>query len=190
MVNWDRVRRRLVERREAAGLMGKDAAAQAGVVPSYISNLERGTAEPPALALFAALAQIYGTSIDYLLGLTDDPMARQNTLVPEHVEELLRILNRLDSRAQRVVLSHARVVAADYEETAENMRIVGNAYAGIYSTLPPEEARALIAQVEKALGEGDVSTLSAIRQYLTALVSADDPAAATVDATRTEGNQP
>ena len=66
-------KKRLIERRMAADLERKEAAHKVSKSYQYIRQLEEGPNEPPTWALLGDFARAYGTSDDYLLGLTDDP---------------------------------------------------------------------------------------------------------------------
>ncbi|MCC9078840.1 helix-turn-helix domain-containing protein [Litorilinea aerophila] len=59
--------------REQQGLSIRAVARQEQISPSYLSGLERGENAPNVWPLLARLARRYGTTTDYLLGLTDDP---------------------------------------------------------------------------------------------------------------------
>ncbi len=128
MVDWVQVRRRLVERREAAGLTGKEAAALAGVSNSYVSNLENGYATPGAVEFIASLARAYGTSIDYLLGLTEDsrPPTGSDALEPS-MESAWRALQTLSPARRNELLliadALARADLADQERIARNIEV-------------------------------------------------------------------
>ena len=92
MMQWGLVQRRLVERREAMGLTQGEAAAGTGVTTSYVSNLENGYSTPVTVALFAALAYTYRTTVDYILGLTDNPAPGAGATLPPRWEEMVRIM--------------------------------------------------------------------------------------------------
>lgn len=63
--------KRLRECRIAAGLK-QDAAARAlGITQSAISQFERDRIEP-TIDIAVAMARVYGCTIDYLLGVTDE----------------------------------------------------------------------------------------------------------------------
>lgn len=47
-----------------------------GISRGYISKLERGYTTNPGVEIIFALAKALGISVEYLLGLTDDPLAR------------------------------------------------------------------------------------------------------------------
>lgn len=63
---------RLRDMREDKDLPQRKLAELLHVSQTTYSRYESGTLDIPSAALIA-LARFYGTSIDYLLGLTDDP---------------------------------------------------------------------------------------------------------------------
>lgn len=65
--------RRLRDMREDRDLPQRDLAELLHVSQATYSRYESGALDIPSGALIA-LAQFYGTSVDYLLGLTGDPM--------------------------------------------------------------------------------------------------------------------
>ena len=69
---WE-IGRRLREQREKAKLTQGQVAVYEGCDVNYISKLERGVNQPNVWPMIAHLAKRYGTTSDYLLGLTDDP---------------------------------------------------------------------------------------------------------------------
>jgi transcriptional regulator with XRE-family HTH domain len=156
MVNWNVVRRRLVERREAAGITGKEAAAATGVSHSYISNLENGHGEPNAVALFGALARTYSTSVDYLLGVTDDPrpMAQDREWSQEaaHAAHLLGALTPL---ARANALELLAVYAEQERKRAEEAAAQNFAFGALKALLPPDIMDELSAILDAALTSGD-----------------------------------
>lgn len=70
MANAFRVRLRLL--RDMRRLTQREVAEQLGIAPSTLGMYEAGKREPDN-DLLVAIAAIYETSTDYLLGLTDDP---------------------------------------------------------------------------------------------------------------------
>lgn len=50
-------------------------ACNAGISRGYISKLERGYTKNPGIEVIKALAKALGISTEYLMGLTDDPLA-------------------------------------------------------------------------------------------------------------------
>lgn len=72
MLQGFRVCDRLVEVRKAAGKTQKEVAAAIGVPERTYQKHEAGE-QLPRLPVIVALAQLYGVSADYLLGLKENP---------------------------------------------------------------------------------------------------------------------
>ncbi len=87
------------ELREEKRLQQKDIATALNRTPACISSWETGKTEP-AIEDLKQLASILGTSIDYLVGFSDDfgNVNLQNELTPEIIKiiELLRTLKKED----------------------------------------------------------------------------------------------
>jgi transcriptional regulator with XRE-family HTH domain len=64
---------RLRARREQAGFSQTDVAKQTGIIQRDISLLERGKKHALWVDTLLRLATTLGCSLDYLVGLTDDP---------------------------------------------------------------------------------------------------------------------
>lgn len=171
------INERLRERREAAELTQGQVAEYEGVVRSYISNLERGTNEPAVWELLARLARRYGTSADYLLGLTDDPTGRGVVQVGERravyvadevgvhreAQRLLDVWGRLDRWRRRELVFVARgMLTAQEAEMAAAARGEGEAVS---------ELRSLLASVESRLGGG---VRGQLEQFMLRLLAADE----------------
>lgn len=62
---------RIKKIREKRGLSQQEAAEKLNILPSTLSNYERGYRYPDAKML-ALMTKLYNTNADYLLGLTDD----------------------------------------------------------------------------------------------------------------------
>ena len=158
MMKWDEVRRRLVQRREDAKLTGKEAAAQVGVSHSYISNLENGHGEPGAVALFAALARLYGTSVDHLLGLTDNPGPPAGAAIPAYGREIMALLRELPEERRAELVGIGQVMVEAERQRAENdSNAVRNAQM-LESALSPAKYQALMRILETSVRTGDVDT--------------------------------
>lgn len=145
--------RRLRERREKFGLTQGEAAEAIGVTQQHLSALERGDSRPPMLEHVSKWARLYGTTVDYLLGLTDNPAPGAGATLPPRWEEMLGIMGQLseDGRAELldvagVIVQHEARRAAWNEAAAELVRLVGD-----------EEAARLLAQVIAAARTGDES---------------------------------
>lgn len=69
--------RRLKDLREDKDLVQKEVAALLNIDQRVYSNYEIGKREIPTRFLIV-LAKFYGTSVDYILGLTDNPKPYNN----------------------------------------------------------------------------------------------------------------
>jgi transcriptional regulator with XRE-family HTH domain len=65
--------KRLRERREQAGFSQMEVAKQTGIIQRDLSLLERGKKQALWAGTLLRLAETLGCSLDYLVGLTDDP---------------------------------------------------------------------------------------------------------------------
>jgi transcriptional regulator with XRE-family HTH domain len=128
---------RLRELREQRGLTGRAAATYLKISSAHVSDLENAKAKP-SLDLLARLAVYYRTSIDYLLGLTNDPsptpgsVAEAPALTPEQ-QQLLEQINdeftSLSARDQRIALDFLRMMRKAEEEGPDEPlvpRIIGD----------------------------------------------------------------
>lgn len=81
---------RLREARSRRGLTMTDvAAAMKFSSHTVVSRYEQGQREPDPDTLFK-LAVFYGTTTDYLLGLTEDPSIPRATNVPQDIGRIVR----------------------------------------------------------------------------------------------------
>ena len=71
-INHSRCYPRLRSLRESAGLTQTDVAELLGMQQNQYSRYERGERELP-MHLFVTLAKYYGVSLDYMVGLSDEP---------------------------------------------------------------------------------------------------------------------
>lgn len=145
--------RRLRERREAFGLTQGEAAEAIGVTQQHLSALERGESRPPMLEHVSRWARLYGTTVDYLLGMTDNPAPGAGAPLPSGWEQMLGIMGQLSEDGRAELLDVAGVMAqhearrAEWNQTAaELVRLVGD-----------DEAARLLAQVIAAVRTGDES---------------------------------
>jgi transcriptional regulator with XRE-family HTH domain len=144
------------------GLSQEELAAKLGVAQSYISQLESGRSGPPTIDRAYDLARACDTSVDYLIGLTDNsaPPA-SGTANPTQLDDLLELVRRLPPDAQRGMVALAEAFA-DYEQSrAEQSAVEDMALAALESMLPNEEMNALLAVLEESVRTGDVVTARA-----------------------------
>ena len=147
--------RRLRERREKFGLTQGEAAEAIGVTQQHLSALERGDSRPPMLEHVSKWARLYGTTVDYLLGLTDNPAPGAGAIMPPRWEEMVMIMGQLSEAGRAELLDVAGVMvqhearrAAWNKEAAELVRLVGQ-----------DEAARLLALVLDAARTGDESSI-------------------------------
>lgn len=153
---------RLRERRLAAGMTQADAGRVVGVLQSQISNLESGWSRPPALALAVRLARTYNTSVDYLLGLTDNPLAVGKTLPPQG-EEVLALLDQLPARRRAELLGVARqMLASELSRRAEEEVTIREFVQMLEEFLPGETWGLLFDEIAAALSSGDAEAIKRI----------------------------
>lgn len=150
--------RRLRERREAAGLTQGEAATAVGVGQQYISNLERGQNQPSVLALVASLAKEYETSVDYLLGIVDDPSPPAGAEWPPYARELLALLGRLPESRRAELVSIAETLAEAEAKRAEENAQIERMVVMLEALLEPERMDALLGILETSVATGDIAT--------------------------------
>lgn len=85
---------RLRERRERRNLKNSQVALYLGLSTAHISNIENGNREP-SLDLLVRLAEYYRCSVDYLLGLTDDPRPAGQQSVSEAAVDAINLIDSL-----------------------------------------------------------------------------------------------
>ena len=95
-------RQRLVEARNRHGYSQKYVALTVGVAPSIVSRWESGVKFPSRENL-AKLAELYGVSVDYLLGMSDDetPITNEN-LSPDELQ-LIQDYRRLNQQGKEYI---------------------------------------------------------------------------------------
>jgi transcriptional regulator with XRE-family HTH domain len=150
--------RRLRERREAAGLTQGEAAAAIGYGQQYISNLERGQNQPGVLVLVAKLARAYSTSVDYLLGLVDDPSPNAGAQWPAHGRELIAVLERMSESRRVELLSIAETLAATEAKRAEESAQIERMAEMLEALLPEGRMSVLTTILEASVATGDIAT--------------------------------
>lgn len=103
---------RITTMREHKGLSQSDLAEISGVGQAYISKLERGIAPNAAGLILGKLAIALDTTVDYFLGLTDDPsprpIANSPALRDPRFVELADKWPDLSEAAKNAMLSYTR----------------------------------------------------------------------------------
>lgn len=118
--------RRLRERRERRNLKNSQVALYLGLSTAHISNLESGKREP-SLDLLVQLADYYRCSVDYLLGVTDDPRPASKQALSTPALDAIDLIDSLPPEGRpgavellRAIIDYAKVGVAtpDREESA------------------------------------------------------------------------
>lgn len=87
-----------------------------GISRTYISDIERGRITNVGVEVLFALADALGVSVQYLLGVTEDPLAGVKDEEEEKdplVQELLSIYQQLSPDKQATLLNIAKVLSND-----------------------------------------------------------------------------
>lgn len=84
------IAQRIEALRESKGLLQLELAQLAQIEPSYVSKLEKGQAPNVSAIILARIARSLGTSLDYLVGLTNDPVPSPNPDTLSAVEQAAR----------------------------------------------------------------------------------------------------
>ncbi|MBG9772382.1 helix-turn-helix domain-containing protein [Brevibacillus laterosporus] len=103
---------RLKQARENKHLTQMHVAKKLGISNGTLSGYERNYRDPDTETL-SKLASIYGVSVDWLTGITDDPSSRKDTqgFTPD-AEEIKKILASLPSDKRKYFLEQISVLAA------------------------------------------------------------------------------
>jgi transcriptional regulator with XRE-family HTH domain len=110
---------RLREQRQKSKLSLGQVGEYEGVSPQYLSDLERGRNHPSVWDLLARLAQRYGCTTDYLLGLDAGPeadvFAGLDAATVRELQALIADLRQLTPAERQRVLAAARTIQRLYE---------------------------------------------------------------------------
>lgn len=108
MISISNTGRRIKERREALGWTQTDLAERLGYTSkTTICKIENGERDIPRTKLLA-IAEVMMTTPDYLMGLSDDPMAK--SIKVQSDDELLMIAKKLDPEKYAMLLSYAKLL--------------------------------------------------------------------------------
>lgn len=99
---------RLEELRRRVGLSQSAVAERVGVTQPTISDLERGVYQNVDAWIVANLAGVLQTTMDYLLGLTNDPSPREGPRLA--VDEVTRQVLLLSPQARDALAEFLRLV--------------------------------------------------------------------------------
>lgn len=129
----------------------------AGISQSTVSDIENGKIAPKTLDALVALAEYHQVSLDYLVGLTDDPAPRQaEAALPASLRAVIDMAVQWPAARQQELYCHAQVLHAAQRagNLAEYDRLMGMFAAA-------EDGPYLVAAIEdllRAATAGDRAT--------------------------------
>lgn len=122
---------RLREQRERIGLSLAQVAELTETTPQYLWKLEKGENAPPTWPLLVRLARCYGCSVDYLLGATDDPLARVGAPMSGEVVALMERIAVLPAPTMTMAVEVLAVIARHEAARQVAMEEEWNALRGL-----------------------------------------------------------
>lgn len=120
---------RIVLAREAAGLSQTELAAKLGIHPSTLNGYEKGNHDPKSNG-WIAIAKICNVSVDYLLGLTDNPKHyyKEKRMTPEYTDTRLKKIidfyNEMDSQGQMLLSLQAEFYYSMFAKPKNEERVI------------------------------------------------------------------
>ncbi|MCD8126578.1 MAG: helix-turn-helix domain-containing protein [Clostridiales bacterium] len=100
---------RIVLARERANLSQRDLAAKMGISASTLNGYEKGKHDPKSPGLIQ-IAQICGVTVDYLLGLTDNPEGNFEVTISDtdpQIDELVRNAEQLNAQGKQKLVDYS-----------------------------------------------------------------------------------
>ena len=149
------LQQRLRARREARGLRNSQVARTLGISTAHVSDMESGKSKP-SLELLARLAELYATSTDYLLGLTDDPApVGRGEEPPPFAEGFWSFVRRLSAMNAERLLAMGQALYQHEQERARLGRERSEILKLMAARLGPELAALVDELVATAVASGD-----------------------------------
>ncbi len=117
-VNIDRLNQQLEKKRWGPG----DLATYSGVSYDTIYKIRIATRPRTSAEILGKLAQALGTSVDYLLELTDDPTPASLKELPEELREMYEYFKLLSPLRQMFMVQLARLMSIDQAQSDASQR--------------------------------------------------------------------
>ncbi len=111
---------RIKKARERMGLSQRDLAKVLNIKPTTFNGYETGAHDPKSDVL-AEIARACDTTVDFLLGLSDEPQRIKNTPAPAEPEtggklqEIAGIFEQITEEGQEDIVKYSRYVATKLE---------------------------------------------------------------------------
>lgn len=118
---------RIKEARERKGLSQKELALSLGIKPTTFNGYEKGTHDPKS-EILTMIAKKCDTTVDYLLGLTDNPeKAKSQNYGIERTdskkEQLVHNYECMNETAQNTLVKYSEFMASQPENRKNNTEI-------------------------------------------------------------------
>lgn len=110
---------RLKELRKKRNLTQEQLAAIIGVERSTIGKYEGKSRIIPSDDIKYKLAELFGVSVDYLLGYTDIPVAIDSNSITSEENELIEMYRELTANGQGLVIDYTRMLLSKQEYRKE-----------------------------------------------------------------------
>lgn len=105
---------------ESGKFSQEDAARYFSVSTSTYSKWEQGTGKSLKIETLCELADLYGTSVDYLLCRTDNPSFEPVRHSGEYERELLALVDSMEQPQRELLIENARAFSALSEKDGAN----------------------------------------------------------------------
>ena len=110
--NIGEARRSYAMTREDGKFSQEDAAAYFGVSVSTYQKWEQGVGKSLKVETLCAMADLYGTSADYLLCRSDNPKFEKVRKMGRCERELVELCDRMQPEHKEILMANARAFAA------------------------------------------------------------------------------
>lgn len=117
---------KIKEARERIGLSQKELAISLGIKPTTFNGYENGTHDPKS-DILSMIAQKCETTVDYLLGLTDNPEKINRNIIgisDDNKQQLLHNYNALNENAQNQLIDYSNFLVSKQDNLKNNERKV------------------------------------------------------------------
>ena len=130
---------RIKQLRKQKGITVTDLAAKLGIAQSMLTNYENGGTMPRSVAVWEQLAELFGVSVGYLMGVTNSINEQKSDFVPDDGVQLSFIAYKRDS-VQKAISKPVEIQI----DTPERYALFFN-----IDQLPDDEIPALLEHVRK-----------------------------------------
>lgn len=108
---------RLKELRKKKRFTQQEVADKLNIARASYTNIENGRRDPDTKTL-VKLANYFGVTVDYLLGLTDTPLSPLQPSVSDEERKILEVIKSLSPDRQKALEVALRILKSEQEEAA------------------------------------------------------------------------